>query len=548
MIGHQNIVRDYSICSCSIPLSLPKCHMYQRCHSGGRLLSFPFSPPSISPAKLSRKFKCKPISNVAETSYDHKTFSNQAVAKLVSIVGDGSVSPLKDVPWEDVMNHTATRLKWVDEGYEMFVFTDRVLVQPVHDSSSSEEEKEIKLVLAQTDILIVISVQNHDSVKWVLQNTERIPTVVCFHCSPVLQNKLGGLQVSTSNANIIDNLLLSRQGNKTESLEVLRTVYEAWDRCNSEDIRFSLLLLINSYVRPVPILKSLRAKGISTLYCMIKNCGPQILDCLLDPNCRKALVCLNKCAPTDQVCSYRCIASYESPKFEAFSLCVLQKHNCLGLDAEISMKPDVQPLSSFRGSLLSHEVAEDLFVGWLGELESSWRVVAGQNPAYDQFPCQYQLFYRGKAKGSFWYEPVFQVQTLDGQVIWRRRRYRVKRGAIPGTFIFSVLDNGVVSEEFWRIVDVTDDLSWGLFYYSGAARAAGQSYTGAVLVTPDGTWPSKDEAQRVNSALEKCGIKDWELYMVDNSCCTNAPLGIPEGSRLHLSLQLSGSKFVSSYE
>lgn len=212
------------------------------------------------------------------------------------------------------------------------------------------------------------------------------------------------------------------------------------------------------------------------------------------------------------------------------------------------MKPDVQPLSSFRGSLLSHEVAEDLFVGWLGELESSWRVVAGQNPAYDQFPCQYQLFYRGKAKGSFWYEPVFQVQTLDGQVIWRRRRYRVKRGAIPGTFIFSVLDNGVVSKEFWRIVDVTDDLSWGLFYYSGAARAAGQSYTGAVLVTPDGTWPSKDEAQRVNSALLKCGIKDWELFMVDNSCCTNAPLGIPEGSRLHLSLQLSGSKFVSSYE
>lgn len=199
---------------------------------------------------------------------------------------------------------------------------------------------------------------------------------------------------------------------------------------------------------------------------------------------------------------------------------------------------------------MSHEVAKDLFVGWLGELESSWRVVAGQNPAYDQFPCQYQLFYRGKAKGSFWYEPVFQVQTLDGQVIWRRRRYRVKRGAIPGTFICNVLDNVVVSKEFWRIVDATDDLSWGysITVVQLGQLPARQSYTGAVLVTPDGTWPSKDEAQRVNSALEKCGIKDWELYMVDNSCCTNAPLGIPEGSRLHLSLQLSGAKFVSSYE
>lgn len=104
-----------------------------------------------------------------------------------------------------------------------------------------------------------------------------------------------------------------------------------------------------------------------------------------------------------------------------------------------------------------------------------------------------------------------------------------------------MLDNGVVSKEFWRIVDATDDLSWGysITVVQLGQLPARQSYTGAVLVTPDGTWPSKDKAQRVNSALEKCGIKDWELFMVDNSCCTNAPLGIPEGSRLHFSLQLS---------
>ena len=37
--------------------------------------------------------------------------------------------------------------------------------------------------------------------------------------------------------------------------------------------------------------------------------------------------------------------------------------------------------------------------------------MAGQNAAYDQFPCQYQIFYRGKAKRSMWYDPVFQVST-----------------------------------------------------------------------------------------------------------------------------------------
>eukprot|EP00951_Prasinocladus_malaysianus_P045253 scaffold599224_cov37-Prasinocladus_malaysianus.AAC.1 len=39
---------------------------------------------------------------------------------------------------------------------------------------------------------------------------------------------------------------------------------------------------------------------------------------------------------------------------------------------------------------------------------SSWRVVAGKNPAYDYFPCQYQLFYKGMAKDSMWYDPTQQ--------------------------------------------------------------------------------------------------------------------------------------------
>ena len=92
-------------------------------------------------------------------------------------------------------------------------------------------------------------------------------------------------------------------------------------------------------------------------------------------------------------------------------------------------------------------------------------MISGQNPAYDQFPCQYQLFYRGKAKGSLWYEPVFQVKTLEGKVVWRRRKYRIERSKILGTFYFSVLDNGVISNEFWTIVNVSDGFSWGLFHY-----------------------------------------------------------------------------------
>lgn len=335
---------------------------------------------------------------------------------------------------------------------------------------------------------------------------------------------------------------LVKEPEEKESIEVLKRVSESWARRNADDIRFCLLVLINSYVRPVPILKNLRAKGFSTLNCMVKNCGTEILNCLLDPNCRKALQCLNICGPTDQVCSYRCIASYESKSLEAFSLCVLEKHNCLGMTAEISSKPYVPPLSIFRGEQLTHEAAEDIFVGWLGRLDWSWRVIAGQNPAYDQFPCQYQLFYRGKARGTFWYEPIFKVKTLSGEMLWRRRRYRVRRSSVPGTFFFSVLDNGVVSKEFWTIVDACDDLSWGLFHYSGAAQAAGQSYTGAVLVSPDGNYPSKSSSKKLASALERCCIKDWELYTVDNRSCEGPPLGVPEGSSLHQTINVNDLK------
>ena len=74
-----------------------------------------------------------------------------------------------------------------------------------------------------------------------------------------------------------------------------------------------------------------------------------------------------------QVCSYRCIVSHESPQLEDFSLCILQRNNCLGNSADIPALPDPPPMSAFRGDLLTHDLAESLFIGWLGEAVSSWK-------------------------------------------------------------------------------------------------------------------------------------------------------------------------------
>ncbi|KAK6150538.1 hypothetical protein DH2020_015470 [Rehmannia glutinosa] len=357
----------------------------------------------------------------------------QTPVRIVALVGEGSVSPLNSTPWYDVMLHTAEKLKWVDEGFEMSVFTD--------NSCRADDRTIVQLrqALSQANILIIVAVTNQESVKWIRSNSQDVSNVICFDSSPTLTNKLGGSLVQTkAEGNIFSKLPLPKSKKLKESEEIVQSVFESWDRHNSDDIRFCLLVIINAYIRPVPILKNLRAKGFSTLSCM-------------------------------------------SPQLEEFSLCVLQKNNCLELDAKIPDKPLVTPMVHFRGENIDHEMAEDLFVGWLGNLDWSWRVVAGQNPAYDQFPCQYQLFYR-EGQRVILVRAVFQVRTLDGDLVWRRRKYRVKRGKIPGTFSFSVLDNGVVSNEFWTIVDVSDDFSWGLFHYHGAARAAGQSYTGQFFV------------------------------------------------------------------
>lgn len=138
--------------------------------------------------------------------------------------------------------------------------------------------------------------------------------------------------------------------------------------------------------------------------------------------------------------------------------------------------------------------------------------------------------------------------------MWRRRRYRVRRGDIPGTFYFTVSDNGVTSNEFWRILDCDEGLEWCLMYYSGAAATAGVnqaagryppttrlldldrlhveqagqgyatqqfcyfclddmcaglSYSGAVLATRNGLMPTEvpRAMERIETALEAAGIK-----------------------------------------
>lgn len=66
-----------------------------------------------------------------------------------------------------------------------------------------------------------------------------------------------------------------------------------------------------------------------------------------------------------------------------------------------------------------------------------------------------------------------------------------------------------------------------LFLCRGAASNAGMSYTGAVLGSKNGDWPTSPEAlSRIEIALDKAGIKMWELSTVNNDECGQAPLNL----------------------
>ena len=310
---------------------------------------------------------------------------------------------------------------------------------------------------------------------------------------------------------------------------------DLFDKQTSDEFALALMLFFNRFIDKIPwVQHSIDVtweKGLSNvgeIYAMITKCGPCITKCLADENCKACIEALDEIDTRDQVASYRTVVSYESELLRDFSLCILQKNNIFGCSAEVPKIPYVKPLGSFRGKEMTKDIAKGIMIGHLEgcgdaalegcrELDVSWKVACGANVAYDQFPSQNQLFYPSAKGDTLWYDPVFRVETIDGRNVWCKRHYRVRHEKVPGTFRFSVLDNGVTSDEFWTIVDCAEDLSWIVFHYAGAAGAVGQRYIGGLLCTPDGTLPPESELEKIWDVLRSAEIEPWELFVVDNN-------------------------------
>ena len=439
----------------------------------------------------------------------------------------------KGATWGQVLQLMARRLRAVDESYVLHAV----------DSEALGGGEDLAGALGGARIVLAWNVQGRgaDVLSGALAGGagSRAEAVVSFDSADGLweHTRLRGYRPPRPEAQERESSAARwwRRLRHKEEADVFDLAVDLWQRRSSDDLLYNVMLLGHTFAKPVPLVgMALQQADLQAVQCMCGNCWKEVVDCIQDPTCKAALDCLDKCAANDQVCSYRCITCHETPKFTAFSLCVLEKHNCLRKTAE-APQPIPPPLASWRGEPLTDASAEKLLVGWLGVdgRQTSWMVHQGQSSAYDRFPCQHQIFYPGRGRGVAWYDPTFQVILPDGERVWRRRHYRVRRDRKnpPGSYFFTVLDNGVTSNEQWRILDA-DDASdiprWIVFFYSGAAKAAGQAYAGSLVCTADGVPPDGADAERIAAALTSAGVQPWEMYTVSNDDCKDcgAPLGV----------------------
>ena len=472
--------------------------------------------------------------------------------KIVALFDENDFSHFKnkpsnryDVKWDEVFNHLNERLQWESINKVNQSSIDNIFeFLPIQSLNSN--------YLFNNSIFLLININNNYEKKTIdfLQNQINKKSIISFNSSNELSMYEFYNEYKLSNRNIVMNYINKLLKNRQYEDEImLNVVKELYYRKSFDDLVFMVMVIINNFIKPIKSVISVTSTAstsIDQIKCMTSKCQKELISCLKDESCRKALNCLNGCKGNDQVCSYKCITSYESKKFQNFAYCILQKNNCMNNSAVISIYPNPTPLEKFRSQPVTWDIADNIFIGYLENgandlisnnnvLPWSWKVVCGVNAAYDCFSCQHQIFYKDKGK-NFWYDPVFKVVTLENKEVWRRRHYRVIRDtkSLPGTYYFSVIDNGVKSNEWWKIIDADDDLQWAVFYYTGAASAAGTSYSGALIVTKDGNWPNMNEAtyNRIKNAMGICGIKLWEMYPVDNTNCDEncaagkPPLGI----------------------
>jgi len=260
--------------------------------------------------------------------------------------------------------------------------------------------------------------------------------------------------------------------------------------------------------------------------CVLEHCAGATGTCMLDSDCRNALLCTRKCGnpPTNQTCIFQCQSDFENDVYNDMIKCWMQDNDCEHYQkdykrwTQCKSMDKVPPLTTFRGQPLTADVANQL-------LEKNWVVARGKSKAYDCFDCQF-LYWIARPDGDMNYAATYKIHKSNGDIRWNQCLYTAKnwQGSV-GRFRLNVTNYGGLSHlEDWRLLGADESATpqWIAMYYCGDAAAVGEAYEGAFVLTPDGVYP-KDPAVTgaIDAIYEKAGL-NLECYP-DNTKCAGHP-------------------------
>ena len=310
---------------------------------------------------------------------------------MVSVIlaSENSLSTFKTKPfngpvsWHEVMTQIAEKMRWepinnvehdsngVNElenlSMEIHTLEDLIRMKAERGSGLSFGAEVVLIVgLSDNDAQGILTAE---ALRSYCTNSKAVVPLECTGSLCSSLEKYGAyvpLDPLESVKQVFDGIL---RGQRFKSKALKAIVTDLWSRKSSADILFMALVLADAFadvsIKSVASVTNTDSTSFSQIGCMISNCREEVFDCLGDPECKAALDCLNGCKGNDQVCSYRCITSHETAKFEKFAQCILQKNNCMGNTATAPVYPDPQPMTIFRGEELTHDAAEGIFIGHL---------------------------------------------------------------------------------------------------------------------------------------------------------------------------------------
>ena len=198
--------------------------------------------------------------------------------------------PYKEpVTWVQVMEQVKTKLSWEALNVSMEILT--------HDEFIKNK------VDGDVALLVGFDEDQHAYDMNTLHDALRpFHAVTAFDCSETIQRmqdygEYDPFSSWTAIEEFIDENLMKKSLRRKQRL-AHQIVLESWARKSSDDLLYMILILLDTYSTPIKSVQSVTSTentGLSQVACMCRNCANEMVQCFQNPQCRKALDCLNKC-------------------------------------------------------------------------------------------------------------------------------------------------------------------------------------------------------------------------------------------------------------